>query len=69
MTLENGQMVTFLVRQDGDVFRVLVNGKRPSTKGDLSKLIPQTFKEAIGEIATKIRFGQAAFDKKQARSR
>ncbi len=66
MTLENGQMVTFLVRQDGDVFRVLVNGKDFPMKGDLSADTPQTFKEAIGEIATKIRSGQAAFDKKQA---
>lgn len=60
--LENGQKVSFLIKADGDIFRVLLNGKDLPITGDFD---PSTFNAAMTEIAAKIRASQKAFDKAQ----
>jgi hypothetical protein len=62
MGLENGQTVSFLIKADGDIFRVLLNGKDLPITGDFD---PSTFNAAMAEIATKVRTSQKAFDKAQ----
>lgn len=63
--LENGQKVAFLLKADGDIFRVLLNDKDLPLKGDFS---PSTFNAAMTEIAGKVRDKQKAFDKQQQKA-
>lgn len=62
MGLENGQKVGFLLKADGDIFRVLLNDKDLPITGDFD---PSTFNAAIAEIAGKVRANQKVFDKAQ----
>lgn len=64
MTLENGQTVTFRIKNTGDIFRVQLNGKDLPLVGDMTMVADVT-----KEIGGKVRTGQAAFDKKQAAAR
>lgn len=57
--LENGQKVSFLLKADGDIFRVQLNGKDLPITGDFD---PSTFNAAMTEIAGKVRANQKAFD-------
>ena len=64
MTLENGQTVTFRVKNTGDIFRVQLNGKDLPLVGDMTMIADVT-----KEIGSKVKAGQAAFDKRQAAAR
>lgn len=60
--LENGQKVSFLIKADGDIFRVLLNDKDLPITGDFD---PSTFNAAMSEIAGKVRANQKTFEKAQ----
>lgn len=64
MTLENGQTVTYRVKNTGDIFRVQLNGKDLPLKGDMTML-----NDVSKEIGEKVRAAQPAFDKRQAAAR
>ncbi len=64
MTLENGQVVTYRIKNTGDIFRVQINGKDLPLTGDMTMIA-----DVSKEIGAKVRSGQAAFDKKQAAAR
>jgi len=66
MALSGGQKVTFLVRQDGDIYRVQLNDKDLPLAGDLSPDNAQSFNASMKEIASTVVNGQIAFQKKQA---
>lgn len=68
-TLENGQKITVVIRQSGDVVRVKLNNKDFPMAGDLDPAYKPTFNEALREIATKVKTGQTAFEKRRARER
>lgn len=61
--LENGQKVTFVIRRDGDAFRVKLNDKDLPISGDLDPNYKPTFSEAMKEIAASVRGNQAKFNK------
>jgi hypothetical protein len=67
--LENGQVVSFIIRQQGDVMRIAINGKDAPMAGDLSPEYAKTFNAALAEIADAIRKAQAAFDKKKSQEK
>lgn len=67
--LENNQVVTFVVRQLGDVMRVAINGKDFPMAGDLSPDYLPTFKAALTEIGDAVRLGQKGFDKRQSQEK
>lgn len=67
--LENGQKVTFVIRQSGDVVRVKVNDKDLPMAGDLDTSYKPSFNAAMDEIGTKIRSGQTAFEKNMAKEK
>lgn len=62
--LENGQKVTFVIRKDGDAFRVRLNDKDLPLTGDLDPDYKPTFNAAIKEIAGAVRGNQSKFDKR-----
>lgn len=68
-TFENGQKVTVVIRQSGDVVRVRVNDKEFPMSGDLDPDYKPTFNDAIKEIAQKVKTGQSAFEKRRAREK
>lgn len=66
---DESQIVTFLVRQGGDIYRVQINGKDFPLTGDIT-LSSETYQKksfnlAISQIADAVRNGAAAFRKKQ----
>ena len=67
--LENGQKVTFVIRQSGDVVRVKANDKDFPMAGDLDTSYKPSFNSAMDEIGTKIRSGQTAFEKNMAKEK
>lgn len=69
LVLAGGQQITLLIRQAGDVYRVLINGKDLPMAGDLGVHYEASFKAGISEIADAIRNGQKAFEKKQSRQK
>ena len=69
LVLAGGQTITLLIRQAGDVFRVLINGKDLPMAGDLGVQYEASFKAGIAEIAEAIRAGQKPFEKKQSRQK
>lgn len=69
LVLAGGQTITLLIRQAGDVFRVMINGKDLPMAGDLGIQYEASFKAGISEIADAIRNGQKPFEKKQSRQK
>lgn len=67
--LENGQKVTFVIRQSGDVVRVKANDRDFPMAGDLDTSYKPSFNSAMDEIGTKIRSGQTAFEKNMAKEK
>lgn len=61
--LENGQKVTFLVRNDGDIFRVQLNGKDLPLKADYTMLDAMT-----KEIGGKVIDSQKSFSARMAKA-
>lgn len=63
-TLSGQQALDFLLRADGDVYRVKLNGKDYPLTGDLNPDTDSTFKAAIKELARAVITGQAKFTAK-----
>ena len=61
---ENGQKVTFMVRQSGDIFRVLLNDKPLPLTSDMTML-----PEMAAEIAAKVKAGQSRFNAVAAKAK
>lgn len=61
---ENGQKVTFMVRQSGDIFRVLLNDKPLPLTSDMTMV-----QEMSTEIAAKVKAGQSRFDAAAAKAK
>ncbi len=61
---ENGQKVTFLIRQGGDIYSVLLNDKPLPLTSDMTML-----KEMTTEIASKLKAGQSRFDTALAKAK
>lgn len=61
LTLEQGQTVTLLVRQEGDIFRVQINGKDAPVTTDTTML-----KELAKEVANRVYDNQDAFSRRLA---
>lgn len=69
LKLENGQKITVIIRQSGDVVRVKVNDKDFPMSGDLDPDYKPTFNESLKEIAQKIKTGQSAFETRRKREK
>lgn len=70
LNLENGQVVTIYLRiidDKPDIFRVDVNGRQMPTTGDFSNEYKPSFNLSVDEVASFVRQGQSAFDKKRAK--
>lgn len=67
--LENGQSVTFLIRNTGDIFRVQLNGKDLPLATDFDHEYGELFKQGMAEIGQAVRKNQKAFDDKQAKGK
>jgi hypothetical protein len=62
LTMNDSQTVTLKVKQTGDIFQALVNGKLMAIKNQ------DAHPQAIGEIAKALDAGRAAFQKKLAKA-
>lgn len=67
--LENGQQVTFLIRNTGDIFRVQLNAKDLPLATDFDHEYSDLFKQGMNEIGQAVRKNQKAFDAKKAKGK
>jgi len=67
--LENGQEVTFFIRNTGDIFRVQLNGKDLPLATDFDHEYGELFKQGMNEIGQAVRKNQKAFDDKKSKGK
>lgn len=73
--LENGQQVTFLIRNTGDIFRVLLNGRDLPMATDFDHASTDEIEDGnllgkgMAEIGQAVRKNQKAFDDKQTKGK